>query len=291
MIMKTAIRALKELTRDRLSFLAGIVVLVLGLTSVIVPLVVPQISDQNLLSRLLAPSWTSAGGQGLMGTDPLGRDLLLRSILGVRASILISLGAITISFVVGSALGMWAGFRRGRVESIIVLATDIQLSFPALLVAIILATTVGQGAIQIVLILGLSYWMIFARMARQATLTVSASEFVEASKIMGGRSSHILKKHVFRNVLPTLVGVATIEFARVMLAEASLSFLGFGLQPPDVSIGLILASGHEYIGSAWWIATFSGLVLTLLVLSVNTFGTWLHGYLDPAGITKGLNRR
>lgn len=274
---------LAALMSDRMALISTITLLVLIVASVVVPFLFPVLGKQDLSARLLPPAWLSEDGQGLMGTDQLGRDVSYRAILGVRTSVVVSVTAVALSFAIGSALGMLAGIRRGRAESVVVLFSDIQLSFPATLIALVMVTAIGQGEGPIILILGLSYWMIFARMARQSTLTVRSREFVQAATVLGGSTRHIIGRHIFWNVLPTLVGVAAIEFSRIMLAEAGLSYLGFGIQPPGVSLGMVLADGRQYLGEQWWISTLAGVVLTILVLSVTLAGKWVHRYLDPMG--------
>lgn len=281
--VRSRFEILFALRRDRMATFAFTSLGVLVFASVVIPVVAPELGKQHLSARLMPPLWLSADGLGLMGTDQLGRDVFYRSILGVRTSLAVSLTAVLLSFVIGSALGMLAGLRRGRIESLVVLLSDIQLSFPATLIALVLVTAIGQGAIPLIVILGLSYWMIFARMARQSTLTVKSREFVQAAEVMGASNRHVIVRHIFWNVLPTLVGVAAIEFSRIMLAEAGLSYLGFGIQPPEVSLGMVLADGRQYLGDQWWISTLAGLVLAVLVLSVTIGGKWFHRYLDPMG--------
>lgn len=275
----------RELRRSPLALAGAVVTVALLVASFAVPAIAD--SSQDVSMRLRPPVWLAEDGVGLLGTDQLGRDLFVRLMHGVRASFGISISAVTVSFVVGTALGMFAGFKRGRMEDIIVRAADIQLSFPAILIAMVFVSAVGRGVVPLIVILGFAYWMVFARMARQGTLSVRSSEYVEASVLGGATTKYILRKHVFKNVLPALIGVAALEFARVMLAEAGLSFLGFGLNPPDVSLGIVLADGREYIGDQWWVSTFAGLVLTMLVLGMNLFGTKLQEALDPLSLKSG----
>lgn len=286
MIRNRLAAATRELARGRLALLALVVLVALVLSSLLVP-VFFDVDQQDLAQRLLPPRWLDADGVGLLGTDQLGRDLLLRLLLGVRASFVISILAVALSFTIGTVVGMLASLRGGWAERVVVRFADIQLSFPALLIAMIFVASIGKGQGPLILILGFSYWMIFARMARQGTLSIRNAEYVEAAVTFGATDRYIVARHVLRGVLPTLVGVATVEFGRVALAEAGLSFLGFGLAPPDTSLGIILADGQQYLGQQWWVSTFAGLVLALLVLSMNVFGTWLQEQTDPVGIVRG----
>lgn len=249
---------------------AAIAVLMVG-GSFVAGLFLPDPNAQDLVNRLQAPSWLGGAG-GALGTDQLGRSVLSRIMAGVRSTTTVAIGAAAVGFVIGTTLGMIAGYFRGRIDSIIGAASDVQLSFPALLLAMVLIQVTGHGIIPLILILGLNSWMLYARMARSSTLALARVGFVEGARSLGLGHFAIIRRHIFHNVLHTVLAVATLEAASHMLAEVALSFLGFGLTPPQVSLGTVLADGRDFIATQWWMTTFAGLAISILVLSVNIVG-------------------
>jgi peptide/nickel transport system permease protein len=236
---------------------------------------------QFLLGRLKAPGSELRGFTYLLGTDEVGRDLLSRVIWGARISLLVATFSVAISLTLGTALGMIAGFRRGWVEIVIMRAVDIVLSIPALLLAIITVAVVGPGLWTLVLVLGLTRWPRYARVAYGQTLAVMNMPFVRASRAYGTGPVRLLARHVLPNILGPVIVVATLEFGLMVLSEAGLSFLGLGVVPPTPSWGGIMSTGRNYLTTAWWIATCPGVCLFLLILSVNMIGDWLRDRFDP----------
>jgi len=261
---------------------AGFVVL-LAIAALAAPWLAPQDPNrQSLRARLSPPTWEAADGRAhLLGTDHLGRDVLSRVIYGSRVSLAIGFAAVLVGSVVGSALGLWAGFRGGWADSLVMTIGDAQLAFPFILLAIGIIGVLGPSFPTLVVVIGLSGWVAYARVLRSQTLVLRSREFVEAVHGLGGSATRIMLRHVLPNVLSTLVVVATLELARAIVLEATLSFLGLGIQPPTPSWGGMVQEGREYLDSAWWISTFPGLVLMITSIVVSRTGDWLRDVLDP----------
>lgn len=259
------------------TFVAFVVIL-----AVFAPWIAPYDPDaQSLLARLRPPGSEAMGSYYLLGTDQLGRDLASRIIYGARVSLLVASLSVAVSLTVGTAIGTLAGYLGGWVDTLLMRLVDIVLSIPALLLAIITVAVLGPGLENLVLVLGFTRWPRYARVAYGQTLAVKARPFVEAEQALGARTPRILIRHVVPNILGPLLVVATLEFGLMVLFEASLSFLGLGVQPPTASWGSLLSVGREYVSTAWWIATLPGILLFLLVLSVNVLGDALPERLDP----------
>jgi peptide/nickel transport system permease protein len=237
---------------------------------------------QSLRGRLAAPTWNGSDGHAhLLGTDHLGRDVLSRVIWGSRVSLLIGFAAVLVGGVLGSAAGIAAGFSRGRVDAIIMTLADAQLAFPFILLAIGIIAVLGPSFPTLVVVIGLSGWVSYARILRSQVLVLRSREFVESIHALGGSLLRVILRHVLPNVLSTIVVVATLELARAIVLEATLSFLGLGIQPPTPSWGGMVQEGREYLDSAWWISTCPGLVLMITSIVVSRTGDWLRDLLDP----------
>jgi len=237
---------------------------------------------QSLRMRLKAP--TLEGADGLahpMGTDHLGRDVLARVIYGSRVSLLIGFAAVGVGSLIGATLGIAAGYRRGALDTAIMTVADAQLAFPFVLLAIGIIAVLGPSFPTLVVVVGLSGWVNYARVLRSQVLVLRSRDFVDAILGLGGSTGRIVLRHILPNVLSTLVVIATLELARAIVLEATLSFLGLGIQPPTPSWGGMIQEGREYLDSAWWISTFPGLVLMLTSLVVSRLGDWLRDVLDP----------
>jgi peptide/nickel transport system permease protein len=259
------------------------------LIALLAPLLAPfDPARQSLLLRLRPPGHTTAQGLTyLLGTDDLGRDLLSRVIHGARASMVVAVASVAVSLFIGGALGMLAGWRRGWVEVLIMRFVDVMLSIPAILLAVLAVAVVGPGFQTLILVLGLTRWPRYARVAYAQTLQVATLPYIRAAELGGARATRILFRHVLPNIAGPLVVVATAEFGLMILFEAGLSFLGLGIQPPTPSWGTIMSAGRQYIERAWWLTVFPGGCLFLLVLSVNVLGDWLRDRIDPRGRTRG----
>ncbi len=259
-----------------------LVLVTLVVVAILAPLIAPyDPNTQNLLGRLKPPGSEARGVYYLLGSDELGRDLLSRAIYGARVSLAVAVLSVLLSGAVGITLGMLASYLGGWVEVVVMRLVDIFLSIPAILLAIIMVAVLGPGFVNVVLVLALTRWPRYARVAYGQTLAVSSQPFVRLAKAMGAGPFHVLFLHILPNIIAPLAVVATLEFGLMILFEAGLSFLGMGVQPPTASWGAMLSVGRNYVSSAWWIATFPGLCLFLLVLSVNLLGDRLSEYLNP----------
>jgi peptide/nickel transport system permease protein len=237
---------------------------------------------QSLRARLTAPTLEGADGFAHpLGTDGLGRDVLSRMIYGSRVSLLIGFAAVGVGSLVGATLGIIAGYRGGWVDTVIMTVADAQLAFPFILLAIGIIAVLGPSFPTLIVVVGLSGWVNYARVLRSQVLVVRSRDFVDAIHGLGGSTLRIVLRHILPNVLSTLVVIATLELARAIVLEATLSFLGLGIQPPTPSWGGMIQEGREYLDSAWWISTFPGCILMLTSLVVSRLGDWLRDVLDP----------
>jgi peptide/nickel transport system permease protein len=235
----------------------------------------------NLRARNASPLSFNSGWMFILGGDALGRPILARVIVGARNTIAIAAAAVLCSFVVGVTLGLIAGYRDGWLGNVIMRFADIVMSFPSLLLALIVLYILEPAVGNVVLVLAISRVPIYIRTTRAEVLEVRERMFVTAARVMGAGSLRIIWRHILPTVLPTLTTVATLEFALVMLSESTLSFLGLGIQAPAFSWGLMVAQGQNYLGIAWWLAFWPGLAITLTATALNLLANWVRIVTDP----------
>lgn len=279
-----AVRGGRVARRTRRLVAAGACfVLLLAVMAVTAPWLAPQDpTRQSLRARLAAPTLAAADGRAhLLGTDHLGRDVLSRTIFGARVSLVVGFAAVVVGSLVGAALGILAGYRAGWTDTIIMTVADAQLAFPFVLLAIGIIGVLGPSFPTLVVVIGLSGWVDYARVLRSQVLVLRSREFVDAIHALGGAVPRIVARHILPNVLSTLVVIGTLQLARAIVLEATLSFLGLGIQPPTPSWGGMIQEGREYLDSAWWISIFPGCLLLLTSLVVSRSGDWLRDLLDP----------
>ena len=238
--------------------------------------------DIVLSEQLVPPFWQQGGKlEHLLGTDKLGRDILSRIILGARYSLSVAFAALTLGGVVGLVLGMISGYKGGWLDRVLMRVVDSTLSFPLILLAMILIVALKPSISTVIIAIAAIYWARFARVIRGETLGIKEREYVVLAQIAGASSFRIILKHIFPNLLNTWVVLLTLIVGQVIVITATLSFLGVGVPPPAPAWGNMLSEGRGYLISAWWLSFFPGAVITLVVLSFNLFGDWLRDALDP----------
>jgi peptide/nickel transport system permease protein len=258
------------------------IVALVALAAILAPWLAPYDPNaQNLVGRLKPPGTVSRSFHYWLGSDELGRDLLSRIIHGARVSLIVAFASVILSGTVGTTLGMIAGYRRGWVEVAVMRVVDVFLSIPAVLLAIITVAVLGPSLVNVVLVLALTRWPRYARVAYSQTLSIATMPYVRLSALMGAGAPRVLFRHLLPNIIGAVSVVATLEFGLMVLFEAGLSFLGLGVQPPTASWGAMLSTGRNYVATAWWVATLPGLCLFVLVLAVNLTGDAVRDRLDP----------
>jgi len=241
----------------------------------------PSPTSNNLVARLAPPSFETAKGLHLFGTDQLGRDILSRTIHGARVTLMIGATAVLLGGVIGIVIGLIAGYYGRWVDAVLMRIVDVQLSIPLSLLALLVVGSIGPSLQNLILVLALTSWVQYARVVRGQVLVVREREYIQSAHAIGLGDLRIIFKHILPNVVSAALVIATIELARVIILEAALSFLGLGVQPPAASWGRMLAEGRAYMSTAPWIAIFPGAAIFLTALSVNLTGDWLRDLLDP----------
>ena len=275
--------ALRKLAQDKVSFTGALILLALVLGGAFVSVLTdtnPTAAD--LPNRYKPPFWLDGGSTAhLLGTDSLGRDVLVRLLFGARISLAVGVVAALIAMAIGVPLGMIAGYVGGLVDAVIMRIGDVQLGFPTILLYISALTVIQPGLWKMILILGIAGWVVHARVIRAQVLAHRRMEYVEAARTVGTGTPTILVRHVLPNVLAPTIVITSFSVATFIITASSLSFLGLGLPPSTPDWGLMIADAVKYIRIAWWPSTFAGVALSLTVFGVNVLGDWLRDYLDP----------
>lgn len=270
------------LARDKLALCAALFLLVLIVFVLFGPLLIGDLAGKlGLRQRNLAPFSLEHGFLYVLGADTLGRPILARLIVGAQNTLGIAAAAVFFSMATGGMLGLIAGYSERWYSHVILRLADVIMSFPSLLLALIVLYTLGPSIMNLVIVLAITRMPIFIRTARAEVLELRERMFVSAARSMGASSGRILFRHIAPLVLPTLGTIAAIDFATVILAESSLSFLGLGIQPPDFTWGAMVANGRGYLASAWWIAFWPGLAILLTTLCLNILASWARTVADP----------
>ncbi len=276
-------RALRMLWADKIATLAVIFLIVVALCAVLGPWLLDTLATrQNLRGRNAPPFDPARGWAFILGADALGRPVLARIILAARNTMMVAAGAVACSLVIGATLGLIAGYSRKRAGQVIMRLADVIMSFPSLLMAVVVLYMLSASVTNLIIVLAITRIPVYLRTTRAEVLELRERMFVQAATVMGASARRIIFRHILPMALPTLLTLATLDFAFVMLAESSLSFLGIGIQPPEVTWGLMVAQGRPYLTNAWWLSFWPGLAIILTTLSLNLLSNWLRVALDPA---------
>ncbi|MEU1948303.1 ABC transporter permease [Streptomyces sp. NPDC020125] len=274
---------LRALLRNKLAVLALAVLAVLLIAALFAPLVAPYDPNaQNLLLRLRPPAWQDGGsGAHLLGTDQLGRDMLSRVIYGARVSLLVGAGAALLAGVIVTVVGLASGYFGGWADRVLMRLADVQLAFPALLLALAIVGFLGSGLWYVILVLGFTGWVSYARVVRSEVMSLRTRDFITEARAIGVTDITIMRRHLLPNVMAPLATIGTLHVAAAIVAEASLSYLGLGVPKETVTWGAMLSDGQLYLGTSWWVAVFPGIALMLTSLAINITGDALRDVADP----------
>ena len=279
----------RELLRSRAAFAGLLIVCFVALLALFAPLIAPADPAKiDLFHRLAKPVWLGGSWAHPLGTDALGHDELALLAYGARVSMVTGIVVILLAGSVGTLLGLVAGYFGGTREIVIMRLVDASIAFPGLLLALIVLTMVGPGQRTLILVLAAISWMVFARVTHDVVLGLRETTFVKAAETVGASRLRIIARHLLPNLASALLTVATLEFASVVLSEASLSYLGFGIQPPGSSWGLMVANGQEYLSNAWWLVAVPGFAIAITVLALTLVAGWLRVTADPRQREKQL---
>jgi ABC-type dipeptide/oligopeptide/nickel transport system permease subunit len=272
-----------RLWRFKWGLLAGAILLLIVASAVCAPWIAPYSPvTVDIQHRLAPPAWMEGGARTHpLGTDQIGRDLLSRMIYGGRVSLVIGITAVVISSSIGVLLGLAAGYFAGRTDWTIMTIINVMLTFPFVLLALAVIAVLGPSLVNMIIVLGVADWPLYARVIRAETLAIREREFVLAGRALGMSHFRIVFRQILPNLVSVIVVIATLQVARVIILESFLSFLGLGVQPPTPAWGNMLGEGRVYMLNSWWIATFPGLAIFITTLTINLMGNALRDWLDP----------
>ena len=275
--------ALRSLFRRKLALVGAIFVLIAFLAAIFAPVLTAyDPAEIDIINRLKAPGWSSPNGEyHLLGTDTLGRDVFARLVYGARVSLVVGLSAVLLAGTLGVFLGLLSGYFGGSLDDVIMRIGDIQLAFPFILLAISILAVLGPGVDKLIIVLGITGWVTYGRLARSQVIYLREMEFVDAARAVGVRQARIMGRHILPNLWGVIIVIASFSVASTILAEASLSFLGLGVPPEIPTWGGMLSENREYLEIAPWLVVFPGLAISLTVLGINVLGDWVRDYLDP----------
>jgi peptide/nickel transport system permease protein len=273
-----------RLLRDPGAVVGAIILIVMIGGALLAPLIAPYDPETtDLRARNTPPAWEQAGSsEHWLGTDPVGRDMLSRIIYGARVSLFISFTVTVLATLIGVTFGLLAGYFGGVIDEALMRIADLFLVFPFILLAITVIAVLGSGLRNLLIVLVVTGWVQHARLVRGQVLGLRSVQYVEASRVAGASHTRLLVRHVLPNVLASVIVLATMQLAFVLLTEAALNFLGLGVDPSTPTWGSMISQGRTYIYNAWWVITFPGIAILLTVLAINLLGDWLRDTLDPS---------
>ncbi|WP_198431689.1 ABC transporter permease [Pseudorhodobacter sp. MZDSW-24AT] len=279
---KALIRFARMLWADKFALAAALFLCLIFVLALIGPWLLDAAAQkQNLRGRNAPPFDWERGWIWILGADALGRPLLARIVVASQNTMTVAAGAVLGSAVIGTVLGLVAGYAGKRTGLVIMRLADVIMSFPSLLLAVVVLYILGPSVLNLVVVLAITRIPVYLRTTRAEVMEIRERMFVQAAKVMGASSPRIIFRHILPVVLPTLMTIATLDFAFVMLAESALSFLGIGIQPPEITWGLMIAQGRQYLTTAWWLSFWPGLAIILTTLSLNLLSSWMRIALDP----------
>jgi peptide/nickel transport system permease protein len=275
-------RIFRPLVRSKLRLIGLAILILFVLVAALAPVLAPYDPNQGVLEqRVLVPGVLGGPPGHVLGTDQIGRDVLSRLLYGSRISLIVGVTAVLFAGSFGVTLGLLSGFYGGRVDAVIMRIADMQLAFPGILLAILMLAVLGQGLVTVIVVLGVGGWTGYARIVRGQVLTQRERDYVVAARALGVPARRIIAAHLLPNCITPAVVLATFAVGQAILAEAALSFLGLGVGVGVPTWGNMLADGRSYLGNAWWLATFPGVAISLVVLSINLLGDWVRDVMDP----------
>lgn len=262
------------------AMMIGLALMILAV--LLVPaLVARDPTHQDLRQRLGAPAFLGGKKEFPLGTDPLGRDVLIRLVYATRTTLLISFSGMIVAIAVGLFLGVASGLYGGWPDRVVTFVIDANLSIPFTLIALLAASVFGTGVLVLILIVGFTGWSGFARLVRGQIMSMRKMSFIEGSRALGASDLRIVLEHLLPNIASSIIVYGTMRISSFILLESSVSFLGLGIQPPDISLGLMVSNGRNYLVGQWWLSIFPSIVITLVVFQISLIGDWLRDVLDP----------
>lgn len=273
----------KQLIISKTGMFGAVLVLLVVLTAICAPLLASHDpAAVNPLNRLKPPAWLEGGSsEYLLGTDNLGRDMWSRIVYGARVSLIVGMGAVIVSGIIGAILGLLSGFYGKWIDAIIMRVGDAFMAIPTILFMLVVMAIVGPGITTLIFVIGVTNWVSYTRVVRSEVLSIKERDYVQAARSIGAKNARLIIKHIVPNILSSFIVISGMNVGTTIIMEASLSFLGLGIKPPDVSWGGMLSDGRQYVATSWWVATFPGLAITFTVLGVIFLGDWLRDVLDP----------
>ena len=276
-------RWVRLLLKSKTGMVGFIILATVTITAIFAPWLAPHDPTEQFIEDMLAPPFWMEGGSTtyILGTDNLGRDMLSKIIYGSQVSLFVGLFSVIVAGAIGLIVGLMSGYFGGWVDNVFMRIVDAFLAIPSILFTLVILKLTGPGLITLIVVLGITNWVVYARVIRSEVLSLKEREFVKAARALGVRDGMIIVRHLLPNVFSSFIVIATLSMATTIIAEASLSFLGLGVQPPTISWGEMLSTGRNYVATNWGMATFPGLAITITTLGVIFLGDWLRDILDP----------